>query len=91
VRERLGLKQERGVLLVDVQPGSAAATASLRPLDIVVSIGDTPVTAVEDLKRRIDSLRAGRNVEVAFLREGRLRRTHVVIGGMPRGIVEARL
>ncbi|HXH20896.1 MAG TPA: trypsin-like peptidase domain-containing protein [Dehalococcoidia bacterium] len=91
VRKRLGLKQERGVLLVDVQPGSAAATASLRPLDIVVSIGDMPVTAVEDLKRRIDSLRAGRNVEVAFLREGRLRRTHVVIGGMPRGIVEARL
>jgi S1-C subfamily serine protease len=91
VRQRLGLKQDKGVLLVDVQPGSPAAAASLRALDIVVSIGEMPVTAVEDLKRRIDSLRPGQSAEMAFLREGRLRRTHVVIGGATPGVVEAAL
>jgi S1-C subfamily serine protease len=91
VRRRLGLQQDKGVLLVDVQAGSPAAAASLRALDIVVSIGEMPVTAVEDLKRRIDSLRPGRSAEVAFLREGRLRRTHVVIGGATPGVVEAAL
>jgi S1-C subfamily serine protease len=91
VRQRLGLKQDKGVLLVDVQAGSPAAAASLRALDIVLSIADMPVTAVEDLKRRIDALRPGRSAPVAFLRENRLRRTHVVIGGAARGVVEAAL
>ncbi len=88
---KLGLSQEKGVLLVDVQPGSPAAEASLRPLDIVVSIGDTPTTSVDALKERIDALKPGRNVEVTFIRDGRLRRTHVVIGGAPAGVVEARI
>ena len=89
LQKRLGLTQDRGVLLVDVQAGSRAAAASLRPMDIVVSIGDTAVTTVDALKQRIDALRPGRNVEVPFLREGRLRRTHVVVGGAPTGVVEA--
>lgn len=90
LQRRLGLAQDRGVLLVDVQAGSPAAAASLRPLDIVVSIGETSVATVEALKRRIDVLRPGRSVEVAFIREGRLRRTHVVMGAARPGVVEAR-
>ena len=89
LQKRLGLTQDRGVLLVDVQAGSPAAAASLRPMDIVVSIGEKAVTTVDALKQRIDALRPGRNVEVTFLREGRLRRTHVVVGGAPSGVVEA--
>jgi serine protease Do len=91
VRKAAGLAQDRGVLLVDVQPASPAAAASLRPLDVVVSIGETATTTVEALKERIDALRPGRTVEVTFIREGRLRRTHVVIGGSPAGVVEAAL
>jgi len=91
LRRRLGLEAERGVLLVDVQPGSPAAAASLRPLDVIVSIGDAPVASAEALKQRIDAARPGRSLEVVFLREGRLRRTHAVIGGGSRGVVEAAL
>jgi serine protease Do len=91
LRRRLGLEAEKGVLLVDVQPGSPAADASLRPLDIILSIGEVPVASAEALKRRIDAARPGHSIEVAFLRQGRLRRTHVVIGGRPRGVVEAAL
>jgi S1-C subfamily serine protease len=89
LQRRLGLTQDKGVLLVDVQPGSPAAAASLRPMDIVVTIGETATTTVEALKQRIDALPPGRTVEVAFVREGRLRKTHVVIGGSPAGVVEA--
>ncbi len=91
LQKRLGLSQDKGVLLVDVAAGSPAAAASLRALDIVVAVGETPVTAVDALKERIDGLRPGRTVEVVFIREGRLRRTHVVIGGAASGVVEAAL
>ncbi len=80
LQTRLGLAQDKGVLLVDVQPGSPAADASLRALDVVVSISDTSVTTVEALKERIDATKGGVNVEVAFIREGKLRRTHAVLG-----------
>jgi S1-C subfamily serine protease len=80
LRTRLGLEQERGVLLVDVQATSPAASASLRALDIVVSIGGGAVGGVEALKERIDAISPGGAAEVAFIREGRLRRTHVAFG-----------
>jgi S1-C subfamily serine protease len=90
--KRLGLTQARGVLLVDVTSDSPAARASLRPLDIVVSVGETAVETPEALKAEVDRASAGLNVEVAFIREGRLRRTHAVIGSVARpGIVEAGL
>jgi S1-C subfamily serine protease len=88
-RRALGLTQDKGVLLVEVQPDSPAAAASLRALDVVVSIGETPTATVEALKERIDALRPGRTTEVAFIREGRLRRTHVVMADGRAGVVEA--
>jgi S1-C subfamily serine protease len=53
VMRRLGLKEAKGVLLVDVQAGSPAERASLRPLDIVLRLGDVPVSTVEALKSRL--------------------------------------
>lgn len=77
---RLGLAEARGVLLVDVTPGSPAERASLRPLDVLVGLGEAAVTTVEALKRQIDALPAGLSVKAAFVREGRLRVTHVIVG-----------
>jgi S1-C subfamily serine protease len=77
--QRLGLKEQRGVLVVDVTPGSPAERASLRPLDIVLRIGDGPVASAEALKQRIEAVPSDRGVEVAFLRGGTLRKTHVVL------------
>jgi serine protease Do len=77
--EKLGLSEARGVLVVEVQPGSPAERASLRPLDIIVRLGDAPVTGPSALKQRLQALPAGRGVEVSFLRGGSVRRTHVVM------------
>jgi S1-C subfamily serine protease len=81
IAKRYGLAEAKGVLLVEVQPGSAAERASLRPLDVIVRLGDGLVTNAETLKQRIDALQAGQSIEVSFLRGGTLRKTHVVIGG----------
>jgi S1-C subfamily serine protease len=91
LQRRLGLTQDKGVLVVEVQPDSPAAAASLRPLDMILTIGETATASVDALKQSIDAVRPGRSVEVAFIREGRLRKTHVVIGGARSGVVEAAL
>ncbi|MGE3982785.1 MAG: S1C family serine protease [Dehalococcoidia bacterium] len=80
VAKRLDLKEPRGILVVDVQASSPAERASIRPLDVLVRMGEAPLTSIEALKQRIEIVSAGQSVEVAFLRGGTLRKTHVVVG-----------
>ncbi|MNC98415.1 hypothetical protein D3C83_163570 [compost metagenome] len=67
--------------MVAVQPGSPAERASLRPLDVIVKLGEAPIATVEALKQRIDALAPDRSVEITFLRGGTPRKTHVVMEG----------
>ncbi len=80
IAERLGLSDAQGVLVVEIQPNSPAEHASLRPLDIILRIGASPVISPEVLSHRLDLIEANRSVEVSFLRGGNLRKTHVVLG-----------
>jgi S1-C subfamily serine protease len=78
--KRYGLAEARGVLVVEVVAGSPAERASVRPLDVLVTFGETALVSVEALKGAIDAMENGRSVELSFLRAGTLRKTHVVIG-----------
>ena len=77
--KRIDLKEPRGILVIDVQTNSPAERASIRALDILVRMGEAPLTSVEALKQRLDTVTSGRSVEVSFLRGGTLRKTHVVV------------
>jgi S1-C subfamily serine protease len=73
-----GAAIEGGVLVLEVEPDSPAARASLRVQDIIVALDGravgSPAQIVEALKR-VDP---GRTVEVTFLRQGRKGRTTVI-------------
>ena len=71
--------QTRGVLLIEVRPGSAAERASLKPMDTLLTLEQEPVESMEALKQRLDGVEAGRSFEIAFLRAGTLRSTHAVL------------
>lgn len=71
-----------GVLVLDVQPGGAAAKAGLKPTlrddygslilgDIITSLDDKPVRTYEDLFEVLDSKRVGDSISVGLVREGR--------------------
>jgi serine protease Do len=52
MRRELGIKEKIGVLIVGVEPSSAAGRAGIQPGDVVLQVGREPVKNVSDLKRK---------------------------------------
>jgi serine protease Do len=61
-----------GVEVVEVVEGSPAAAAGLRPEDLILDVGGTPVDGVDDLQRLMVGELIGTPVVVRVVREGSL-------------------
>jgi S1-C subfamily serine protease len=59
-----------GVLVLSVEPGSPASRAGLAVGDIIVALGDLPVTGVDDLHRVLTAERIGVSNTMTILRNG---------------------
>jgi serine protease Do len=77
------LGRQRGVEVVEVVAGSPAATAGVRPEDLVVAVGDQPVLGVNDLQRLLTSDLIDRRVDLAVFRGGEQRRLALVPRELP--------
>lgn len=69
--------QQRGVEILSVLDASPAATAGLRPEDILVRLDGLAVHDLGDVQRLMDASRIGRTVEVELVRAGQLTRTRL--------------
>ncbi len=78
VLRRTGLTQQHGVLVLEVVPNSPAARASLRVSDVIVEVEGRPVTSGEALANAANQSSAA-HLRLAFLREGKLRRTTAIL------------
>lgn len=65
------LGQQMGVEVVEVAAESPASRAGLRGEDIVVALGEAPITSVADLQRLMTDELIGAAVEVVVIREAR--------------------
>ena len=63
----------RGAVITRVDPGSAAAHAGLQAGDVVLRVDGQPVRSAGDLRNRLGLLRAGSEVTLDILRDGRER------------------
>lgn len=68
--QAMGLKDTRGVLIGDVQPGSAAAKAGLKRGDVVLTVDGKSVPTTGKLRNAIALAGAGRDVALGLLRNG---------------------
>jgi len=76
IAQRLGIK---GVLIISVQSGSAAAAAGLQGTsevrggvvlgDIIETINDRPVTSFDDLRNELDRYKVGDSVTLGIIRD----------------------
>ena len=64
------LGRAAGVEVVEVVEGSPAAKAGLRPEDLIVDVGGTPVEGADDLQRLMVGELIGERVEATVVREG---------------------
>jgi S1-C subfamily serine protease len=72
------LGRRHGVEVVDVAEGSPAARAGLRQEDLVVALGDAPVTSAGDLQRLMTEELIGTTVDMAVVRAGRELKLRIV-------------
>lgn len=62
---------QKGVLISQVQPGSAAEKAGLKAEDIITHINDKPTTSAAMLKNRIGNLRIDEKITLELIRNGK--------------------
>lgn len=81
VVKRYDLKKGEGVLVLEIVLGSPAERASLKLLDIIISVDGRPVGDAAGLQQAIAGHRPGDAVKLVFVREGKVRRTTLVLDG----------
>jgi S1-C subfamily serine protease len=69
LRVQLGLGQQTGVRVVEVQSGSPAQTAGLEPGDVILNLDQDTVTGIDDIARVLDGGKIGKRVSVRILRD----------------------
>jgi S1-C subfamily serine protease len=77
------LKVDRGVLVTNVVPRSPAQKSGVTPGDVIVSINDSPVASIQDLKTEIDKRRVGDGVSLMVLRGTKRGKIDLVVEGSP--------
>jgi S1-C subfamily serine protease len=82
-RASLGIKAERGLLVIAVAKGTAAAEAGILIGDIVVAVEGTPVEHMRDLQHALDGENVGKTIALELLRGGKLVKVPVVVREKP--------
>jgi len=66
----LQLKEERGVEVTMVDQDAPAGKAGIKEHDVILTVNDTPVESVEQLRRLIREVPPGRTISIAISRNG---------------------
>jgi S1-C subfamily serine protease len=83
ISQRFDLRADRGVLVLEVTPGSPAATAGIRPGDVLLRAGDRQLESVEDFLTVLRGRSPGDNLPVTLSRGGNRETVTVRLGERP--------
>jgi serine protease Do len=68
---RYNLKDDKGVIVIDVESGSKAEGAGIRERDIIKEINHKNITTVSDLNKAIDEIKKGESINMFIWRMNR--------------------
>ncbi len=80
IASRLGLKEARGVVVAQVQPGSAAARAGIRQGDVITSLNGVEVNDPNSFRNQVASTPPGSEIVLTALRDGREQQVRATLG-----------
>ena len=73
----------QGVLVAEIVADSAALDAGLQPGDVIVRMGKQDINSAQDFYNAEGRLALGDSLRVEYLREGKSRKTSLVIQSLP--------
>jgi S1-C subfamily serine protease len=82
-----GVPAGRGVFISGVTPNTPAATAGLRPGDVLLKVDGRPVRLPEEVSAIMAEMHSGRSVRLGVLRDGDVRNMTLIAG--PAGLTAA--
>ncbi|MEL6114435.1 Do family serine endopeptidase [Photobacterium sp. SP02] len=77
--EAFGYETNHGAFVNQVMPGSAAEKAGLKAGDIIVSVNDKEIRTFSELRAKIATLGAGKDVDLGVLRDGKEKEFNVTL------------
>jgi len=83
IADSLGLKEEGGALVADVQPDTPAAKAGIRAGDAILSVDGERLKDARDLSRRVAAKQPGAQVKLQVLRDGKEQTMSVTLAKLP--------
>jgi serine protease Do len=81
----LGLKDARGVIVSQVQPGSAAQRAGIEQGDLITSLNGTPVNDANSFRNHVASSQPGATVTLTLQRNGQSQQVEATLGEFKAG------
>ncbi len=81
--ESFGLDKPMGALVAQVQSGSPAAEAGLRPGDVIVAFNGREIHRSSQLPKWVGALKAGTEAEMTVVRDGDEKTLEVTVGELP--------
>ena len=81
--ENLGLKEARGALVAEPQPGGPANKAGVEAGDVITAINGKEVSDSREVARTISGLAPGTTVKLTVMRKGQEKAINVTLGELP--------
>jgi len=88
--EVLKLERPEGILIAQVEKGSPADQAGVRPGDVVLAMNGKPVDSYDLFRNEIATMKPGAKVQLSIMRDGKATDVPVVLGERPTEVTRAR-
>jgi serine protease Do len=83
IADSLGLKEQGGALVAEVQPDTPAAKAGIKVGDAILSVDGERLKDARDLSRRVAAKHPGAQVKLRVLRDGKEQTISVTLAKLP--------
>ena len=78
--EKFKLRDQKGVFVIQVQPGGSADRAGVQPNDIITAFNGTEVNDPNTFRNMVAGNAPGTDVTLTILRDGREQQIHAKLG-----------